>query len=348
MKYKIIILTAVLIPVFTAAQTSPQTITLDDAYEQVYENYPTAGKAEIREKITELNTRIVQSGWYPDVQISARSSYQSDVTAIPFEAAGMKVPALSRDYYNISLDVSQPLFDGGRVASSRELEEHTGRREQAAIETELREVRNQVDQVYFGILMMKKQKESLDLMLDDLQEQLDMVHVQVINGVLLPGNELVLKAERIKAEQQLTQIEADLRAGYQVLSAILGMPVPQETTLETPDISKAPVRISQETNRAEYDVFEASRLGLDAQRDLTRADRLPTISAFATTAYGRPGFNVFEDDFQFNWVVGLMARWSFRSWSNAPRQMEVLELEKRNLDADQEAFTRRLNAELRQ
>lgn len=331
-----------------AAQTAPESITLEYCYEQVYENYPSASKADVQAKITELNNRIARSGWYPEVDLSARTSYQSDVTELPFAGPGLDLPDFSHDHYRISLDVSQPIFDGGRVGSSSQLQEYAGRSEQAAIQTELWSVRGQVDQVYFGILMMKKQRESLELMLEDLNEQLSMVGAQVNNGVMLPGNELVLKAERIKAEQSLTRLDADIRAGYRVLSEILGVSISGETELEVPDITGPSYSNQQTPNRAEYDLFEANKLGLEAQRELNRADRLPTVAAFATSAYGRPGYNVFNDDLQFNWIVGIRAQWSFRNWNNASRKMEVLELEKRKLDADREAFTRRLNAELHQ
>ncbi|MEX2632922.1 MAG: TolC family protein [Balneolales bacterium] len=324
-----------------------ETITLGFCYNHIYQNYPTAAKADVQEKITALNRAIIRTGRYPDIQVSGLTSYQSDVTEIPFSAPGTDPLNFSKDHYRISLDLTQPLYDGGRRQALHNLEKQVGLREQATIQTELWAVRNQIDQIYFGILMLKKQHDSIQLMLADLNEQLSLVSAQVRNGLVLPGNELVLKAERIKASQRLTQAEADINVGYQVLSELLGISIPIDTKLEIPTIEGNSSYDLQSINRAEYDLFKTGIQTLNDQKEVTRADRLPVIHAFGTTAYGRPGFNVFEDDLQLNWMVGLRAQWGFRSWSNASKKMELLELEKRKIAADKDAFTRTLEADLR-
>jgi outer membrane protein TolC len=188
----------------------------------------------------------------------------------------------------------------------------------------------------------------MELMLDELAEQLEMVRAKVSNGLLLPGNELVLKAEQIKTSQNIIEIEAGIRSGYRILGEILGMPVEPNTTLKIPELPEIIHQSEGEGNRAEYRLFDLGIRQLNTQKELTSADKWPTVSAFAQTAYGRPGLNAFDDDLQFYWKIGLTARWSLKSWSNSLRNMDILENRKRVLDADRDAFTRQLNIQLRQ
>lgn len=330
------------------AQSDSRVITLQQCYELVYQHYPVADKVEIQKKITELNSLIAQSGRFPELQISAGSSYQSDVTEIPFAAPGSTVPVFSKDHYNVTAGLTQSLFDGGRSRLTNQLQGDLGAVELARIESELWTIRNQVDQVYFGILKMQKQNESIELMQKDIDEQLEMVRAKVRNGLILQGNELVLKAERIKAGQQIIEIEAGIRAGFSMLSAILGEPVEPNTILEIPESAKFNYYGQEESARAEYMLFDAGIRQLNTQKELSAADRWPTLSAYAQSAYGRPGLNAFDDDMQFYWKVGLTARWSLKGWKTASRSMEIAENRKRVLDADRQAFTRQLHVQLRQ
>ena len=87
---------------------------------------------------------------------------------------------------------------------------------------------------------------------------------------------------------------------------------------------------------------------MKVQSEMAHADKLPVISAFAKTAYARPGLNSFDDDLQLYWLVGLKAQWSFRNWRNSDRKAEVLEWEQRTISAGKDAFTIQLEAGLSQ
>lgn len=325
-----------------SAQDSGESISLEYCYEQIEASYPLTQKFEIQKKITELNDQIAKSGLLPEVQINASASYQSDVTEVPFAA---NAPELSKDHYNISLDITQPIYDGGRTGAMRKLEAGQSAVEDAGVKTELWNVRNQTEQVYFGILFLQKQAETVNVLLKDLEEQLESVQAKIENGVLLPGNGLVLEAELLKVQQQKIQVRYDLEAAYEVLSELIGKEITPDTKLEIPSVS-ADEFFPQEISRPELELFSVQTNTLNFQQELISTDKLPKVSAFAKTAYGRPGLNVFEDDLQTFWIVGLKAQWSLKNWSNSGRKEEVLEMQKRKIQANEEAFRLGVNNEL--
>lgn len=319
-------------------------ITLQYCYDRIETDYPTSKKIELQEKITALNTEIKQSGLYPEVLVSGSASYQSEVTNVSF--GGPTAPSFSKDHYKVSIDVSQSIFDGGRTKGLKELEQKNGQVQQAGVKVELWNIRNQIDQVYFGILLMNKQRATIELLIKDLNEQLSLISSKVKNGILLPSNELILKAEILKARQQLAQVNSNIVSGYEVLGEIIGESVLSDTELVIPSQSNFETLMKAEASRPELEVFARKEKVLDAQIGITDSEKLPTVSAFAKTSYGRPGFDAFDDDLHFYWMVGLKAQWSFRNWRNSEKKTAVIQIQKDQNEADEDAFERQLLSSL--
>ncbi len=330
------------------AQSEEPTFTLQEAYQKIKKNYPSAEKIEIRQKIAGFNQQLNQSNWQPNIIVGASTSYQSDVTEVPFVAPGASSPGFSKDHYSISIDVNQSIFDGGRVSTLKKIESSSEQASLAMIEVELQNVRAQIDELFFGIIILQKQQESLNLIAKDIDEQLGLVQSRVDNGVLLPSNELVLKAELLKLEQQQIALKSVIKSGYDALGLILDTDLKKQPDLTYPDLEELDKLDETSIHRAELELFKAKSTMLEESKGLLKADKLPTLSAFAKTAYARPGLNAFEDDMQLYWMVGLKAQWSFRNWHNASKKNEVLLLEQRTIVKEEEVFTLQLDASLAQ
>ena len=343
MKFRIIItiFASVLISPVLKAQTS---ISLNDLYEKISTDYPTTKKQEIEAKIATLNAQIAGANLYPELIISGRASYQSEVTE--FQAGAISPPAISKDQYNISLGLNQVLFDGGRTRSLSELAKISGEISQANLEVEIWNVRRQLDEVFFNTILLQKQLETTNILLKDLNEQLELVRSRVKNGVLLPGNEYVMQAEILKIKQRKIQINEAIKAGYQVINYLTGMEISEQTTLELPEEEGLVNLEIEEIQRPELMMFDAQKKMLGVQDKINSTQKLPQISAFANTAYGRPGYNVFDDDLHVYWMIGLKANWSFKSFRNSDKKSSIVELEQQNVSASEDAFSRQVQSGL--
>lgn len=346
MKRLLILLLFLFVGSQLSAQSPRDTLSLEDAYEILYTENPVTDKIRTSRQIADLNERIAQSGWYPDVELNASASYQSEVVEFPFESPGFDIPTFSKDHYNLSLNVTQPIFDGGRTRASKQLEDDSGNITEASLESDLLDLKEQLDRIYFGILILQKQREIVGLAVSDMEEQLEIVQSQVENGVLLPGNEATLRAEILNRKQQLTEINRDIAAGYEALNVILGDETPLVPTLILPEKENWHEQNTTAT-RPELDLLDAREDLFETQDKLTNAGKLPQVSLFARPSYGRPGFNIFEDDLQFNWIVGVQARWSLKTARNASVKTDVLQLQRKNIEEDRTLFKRQQNAALR-
>ncbi len=334
-----------LIPIVVLAQEVEHSISLGYVHQQIEATYPLMRKVEVQEKITAINDQIIRSGLLPEIQVGASASYQSEVTEIPFSAPGSPATQLSKDLYNVSMDITQSLYDGGMTSARRKLEAGESRIEDASVEVSLWDIRRQAEEVYFGILNLKKQQESIELLIKDIEEQWTSVQSKIENGVLLPANGVVLEAEILKVRQRNIQVQYEMEAAYSVLGKLIGEEIQPETKLEEPEV-RSEFLNSSEVLRPELKLFDSRINTLGLQKKLADTDRHPKISAFAKGSYGRPGFNVFDDDLHPYWMLGLKAQWSFRSWTNADKKTEVLELQKKKIQADEQSFLIGVEAEL--
>lgn len=331
-----------------AAQNTSNTFSIQEAYERVRDHYPIAEKFEIQNRITAFNRQLNQTGRYPNLLMSASSSYQSQVTEIPFAAPGTTSPAFSKDHYSVGLDINQPIYDGGKVRALNKIETIKDQVENASIELELYKVRKQIDELFFGIILLQKQYSTLELMTKDIEAQLQLVASRVKNGLLLKGNELVLQAEIMKLEQQRIAVKSSITAGYEALGLILEFDFESQPELVYPELSKLEQKDTETIYRAELSLLKNQKLLFKEQASLVKVGKLPTLAAFARTAYSRPGLNAFDDDMQLYWMVGVKAQWNFRSWRNASKRTEILKLQQKNIDTEEDAFMRQLESALSQ
>ncbi|MDX1638000.1 MAG: TolC family protein [Balneolaceae bacterium] len=323
--------------------TPPDSLSLQQGYELASKNYPVAANIELQRKITDLNVKVANAGYYPNLEIGGKASYQSEVTDFALPGGGGP-PAVSKDQYEASLSVVQNIYDGGAVDIRKELERARGQQEVHTSQLELHQVRKQVDQVYFGILLSQQQSRVNDLLIDNLRERLATVRSRVKNGVLLPSQQNILQAELIKAQQDSSELESTIRAGYDVLSEITGVEIPRTTTLSLPEVDIDMQHLQPQ--RPEYDLFESRRNAIESQIALAKTRKLPAISAFGTTAYGRPGFNFLEDDFHGYYILGLRLKWNIKDLWSANREMQALEIQQQKITHSEQAFTTQMKASL--
>ncbi len=251
--------------------TIPDTLTLEYCYTRVENHYPIAKKIELQRHITDLNKKIISTISYPQLNFGATATYQSEVTEfqIPAGGGGQPVgPDLSRDQYKATMDVSQPIYNGGAVGIKKNLEDVKGEQQLNAIRIQLHSIKEQVNTVYFGILLARQQMNILSSVTDNLRAQIRSVRSKVANGVLLPTQQYILEAELIKMKQDSAEIRANIQTGYSVLGQLIGEEIETDFALEVPESKET--SLAQDTPvqlRPEFDLFENSRQALEHQKD---------------------------------------------------------------------------------
>ena len=90
-------------------------ITLEECQRKTQENYPLVHQYGLVEKTKEYNLENAAKGYLPQFALSAKASYQSDVTELPVKIPGVELKRLPKDQYQVMLELQQKIWDGGGI-----------------------------------------------------------------------------------------------------------------------------------------------------------------------------------------------------------------------------------------
>src|SRR5680860_1697687 len=99
---RLLLMLIFILPFTVAAQ---ETITLDECFDLVTENYPLAKQSSLLENQVQLDIEALQKGKLPKLDINAQATYQSDVTSLPLQLPNITIEPPNKDQYRATLDV---------------------------------------------------------------------------------------------------------------------------------------------------------------------------------------------------------------------------------------------------
>ena len=315
--------------------------TLDECQHAAERNYPLIAQHDLIARTTDLNVANIQKGWLPQVSATAQATYQSAVTAWPDELRGMMqqmgvdMKGLAKDQYRVGLDVQQTVFDGGAISARKQVARDQGAVQQAQLDVDLYQVRQRVNEMYFGLLLLEDQIR----LSKDLQEQLAASENKLISmvkhGTAAECDLNAVTAERLNVVQQMTTLESQRRVLMSMLGTFCGIEVSQVA-------KPAAVEAVQGNNRPELRLIDSQLRLADARERALKAALLPRLGVFAQGYYGYPGYNVFKDmmgrDWSWNGMVGARLTWNIGALYTHRNDKALVQLQRETAENQREVF----------
>ena len=323
-----------------------QILTLDDCQNKARENYPAISRFSIIEQSKYYTLANANKAYLPQLSLEAKATYQSDVTSIPFNMPGVDIPIPSKDQYQVVAQANQIIWDGGRIASKKDIINANAQLEEKALEAEIYTLRERVNGLYFGILLMQEQLKQQTVLEEELKRNYNKVTSYIDNGVANQTDLSSVKIEMLKAGQQRIQMESAQSAYLQMLSILLGEELTGETEFVKPPILNDASLVT--INRPELEIFSAQRTTIDAQTSAIKSDITPTIGAFVQGGYGKPGLNMLQNKFDSFFLGGIKLSWNFGNLYTLRDNVKTNELKKLNIDTQRNTFLYNLNVQISQ
>ena len=342
---KRIIFTGLLIFGFTTIFIGQDTITLSLCYEKAVENYPLAQQDSLLSVSNELKIKNLNKNYLPQLMINGQMHYQSDVTKTPFQdIPGISIPTVEKDWYKITLDANQVIYDGGTTAKQKDLENSKIAIDRQNVELELYRLKERINTIYFSILLFQENNKTLVLLKNNLKAKLSDVNSGVKNGLLLSSNADILQAEIIKLEQSIIEIEIGLRTSKSILNEYTALDFNETTQLSVPEIK---INTSVfENNRPEYELMTLQQNQLSAMKSVTGRKIMPRLYAFGQLGYGRPGYDMLKNEFDDFYMVGARLNWNIWDWNQNRLEREVLDIQSQIINTQKETFDKNLKIDL--
>jgi len=336
-------------------------ITLDKCQALARENYPLIKQYGLIEQSTDYSVANALKAYLPQVSFSAQATYQSDVASFPkkmsdmYEQIGINMKGLNKDQYRVALDVNQLIWDGGIARAQKESSKAEGNVSAQSVETELYALRERINMLYFGLLILNEQLRQNNLLQELLQSNYNTVDAYVKNGVAMPGDLQAIKAEQLTVSQQRIQIESAEKAYRTLLSVMTGQAIDDAATFVKPPASfyggsleKSLVNVTGSSlaglsnNRPELRLFEMQSVQIEVRKRSIVASTMPRIGVFVQGFYGNPGLNLFkdmtEDKWTWNYIAGLRMQWNFGSFYTKKGDIAKLSLAQQQIDNRRETF----------
>ncbi len=341
MKYFARAVMLLLLPFTIHAQ---KTITIEQCYTHGKQNYPLVKQHALIEKSGEYSVSNAAKGYLPQVTFSGQASYQSDVTEIPISLPGLNIPTPSKDQYKIYGEADQTIFDGGTVKYKKQSQQASSAVQQQNLEISLYAVKDRINQLYFGILLIDEQLKQNTLQQADIQNGIDKTQSLITNGTAFRSSVDELKASMLKNDQSRIELQSNRKAYLDMLALFINQPLDENTVLEKPQ----PKLLGDSIYRPELALYDYQRNISSVQDKMLQANTMPKLQAFAQGGYGKPGLNLLKTGFSFYYIAGLKLNWSLGNLYTYKNDKRIADINRSDIDIQKETFLFNTHVTLKQ
>ena len=320
-----------------------QSITLEECYDLVTENYPLAKQSKLLEAQNKLDAEVIATSKLPQLSLDAQATYQSDVIEFPLAMSGIE--QLNKDQYRATVSVNQLIYNGGATAASLDLKSAQLKTKQKQVEVSLYQLKQQINQLYFSVLLAQESQLLLKAKKVQLEAKLKEVQSGIKYGVILPTSDKVLEAELLKINQQCNALESNKATLIETLSSLISQPIDASITFQKPLIE---TQLRTELARPELELFQFKKDEIENYETLLSKQNAPKLLGFATGGYGNPGLNMLDNSFQTFYTVGVKVNWTVFDWNANKKQRASLAINKDFIENETEIFKLNTNIALNQ
>lgn len=321
-----------------AALSMHAQLTLEECQRQAQANYPLVRQYGLIEKAREYDLSNAGKGYLPQISLSGKATYQSDITKLPVDIPGIDVKTAPKDQYQVMLELQQTLWDGGDIRSRKRLTRAASEVDVEKQNVDMYALNDRVNQLFFGILLLDEQLKQNQLLLDDLGRTHKQVSNYMVNGIASQSDLDAVSVERLNTKQHRVELETARQAYLNMLSVFIGKAVSPETTLVKPALEESSSVEVGLNNRPELRWYDAQGEQLRVQESALNNRLMPRFGLFVQGAYGNPGLNMLRDEFDTYYMAGVRMSWNFGSLYTLKNDRRKIDNTRRKIETGRDVF----------
>jgi outer membrane protein TolC len=296
----------------TPGQSAPPAdhLTLEQCYRLAEANYPLTRQRALIASTCDYNISNLSKGIYPQLSVNGAATYQSAVTDIsipPINGYKIAIPVVPKDQYKLYGEISQTLTGFGINKQQREISSIDAALQEANLNTDLYQLKDRINQLYFGALLIDDQIKQNDLASKDVQTGIDNARARIDNGTDFVSSLNKLKAQLLQTEQHTIELRASREAYTDMLGLFINLPVDSTTQLERPEAQKT----ADSINRPELKAYDLQVKQYAEDLRLTRLNLYPQLNVFFQGGMGQPNpMNLLSTSLSPYYFTGLRLTWT--------------------------------------
>jgi len=347
MKRKILIL-FILITHCSLALHAQKILTLKECYDHAMSTNVLAGERDAYSNISKIKDENLSKEWLPTLDANGSFVYNSSVIdmggilgSLPIPGIADAIKPLPHEQYKITVDINQPIFDGGAIKGAIALEKADLKINEKQTEADLYKLRGQINTYYFNLILLDRQKELLNNYLELIKKRILSMQSALNNGVIIRSDIDVLTSEKIKTEQEIAENEIRKASFLKILSDLTGKEIEPSTIFILPPETSL---LTNELMRPELQLFDLRKEQLTAGMKVIESKRMPKAFGFATLGYGNPpGSNFFKNEFAPYYILGAGVKWNIFDWNRAKNEKQVITLQQEIIEGRKTDLSESLN-----
>lgn len=312
-------------------------VTLEECQRKTQDNYPLIRQYGLVEKTKEYNLENAAKGYLPQFALSARASYQSEVTELPIQIPSVEIKGLPKDQYQVMLELQQKIWDSGGIRMQKKQVTAAAEVEREKLNVDMYALNSRVNDLYFGILLLDEQLQQNGLLQEELERNFRQITAYVQNGIANQSDLNAVKVEQLDARQKRIELSSSRVAYLSMLSLLMGEELDQKVDLEKP-VPEKNLSAASEIRRPELSWFDAQGAGLRVQEKALNVRHLPQLGLFVQGAYGNPGLNMLKNEFSPFYIAGVCMSWNFGSLYTLKNDRRVIENRRQQLESNRDVF----------
>ncbi len=279
-------------------------LSIDSCQAKARRNYPIIQQFSLIDQTTEFTVSNANKAFLPQLSFNIIGGV---VDGFPsFETPGSESSSSSLQLISV-VQLNQAIWDGGFTKSNKEVIKANSEIEKAEVEVALYQIRERVDNLFFGMLLIDAQIEQQSIYLKNLERNAKRIEVAVENGTAYKSDLDEMKVELLNSEERILELEYNKKAYAEVLSIMIGEPLTKTKALLRPEISF--VELENSINRPELSMFASQKAMLDAKAGLNRTSLYPRVGVLGFGTFLNPGINFGASEINRILVAGLSVSW---------------------------------------
>ncbi len=321
-------------------------ISLKECFSALEKNYPTVSNQQVYESIGKEETRQLNKSWLPQLFLTSAVSYSSETTEIDIDlppSYNIQFPKADKDRESISLEVTQQIFDGGITVKQKELNHLKNMVDIVSHQASMHEKKLLTASLFLSAILLDKTLDIMQLQLDDLTQTENLLKAQMSEGIIELSDVQTVQYEVLNLQDKIDEIYAKRRSIIDNLSLVIGKDIEENEKFEIPNDP----HISDTTiTRMELHRFDLQKQILNESKKLNSRSLWPQLFAGGNLSYGKPGYNMFSDDFHAYYSAGLNLRWQFWDFNRVENKNRILDLKKKVIQNQKAEFELNLRKQL--